>query len=55
MSVRLPVALCVCCQDYLAASSDLQEVMVLDPNVHEAEEELQNVTSLLRQSLMDRH
>jgi hypothetical protein len=45
----------VCCQDYLAASSDLQEVMVLDPNVHEAEEELQNVTSLLRQSLMDRH
>ncbi|CAL8396789.1 unnamed protein product [Gadus morhua 'NCC'] len=42
-------------KDYLAASSDLQEVMVLDPNVHEAEEELQNVTSLLRQSLMDRH
>lgn len=42
-------------QDYLAASSDLQEVMVLDPNVHEAEQELQTVTSLLRQSLMDKH
>ncbi|KAK0146387.1 Sperm-associated antigen 1A [Merluccius polli] len=42
-------------KDYLAASSDLQEVMVLDPNVQEAEQELQTVTSLLRQSLMDQH
>ncbi|AWP21612.1 putative sperm-associated antigen 1A-like [Scophthalmus maximus] len=40
-------------QDYLSASSDLQEVLQLDPNVREAEEELEVVTSLLRQSLMD--
>ncbi|XP_071378217.1 sperm-associated antigen 1A [Centroberyx affinis] len=40
-------------QDYLSASSDLQEVLQLDPNVHEAEQELEVVTGLLRQSLMD--
>ncbi|KAM4630340.1 sperm-associated antigen 1A [Polymixia lowei] len=40
-------------QDYLSASSDLQEVLQLDPNVHEAEQELETVTVLLRQSLMD--
>ncbi|XP_071355713.1 sperm-associated antigen 1A [Trachinotus anak] len=40
-------------QDYLSASSDLQEVLQLDPNVREAEQELEVVTSLLRQSLMD--
>ncbi len=51
---------CVCAylcltqtQDYLSASSDLQEVLQLDPNVREAEQELEVVTSLLRQSLMD--
>ncbi|XP_007547852.1 sperm-associated antigen 1A [Poecilia formosa] len=41
-------------QDYLSASSDLQEVLQLDPKVHEAEQELEEVTSLLRQSLMNR-
>ncbi|XP_061786780.1 sperm-associated antigen 1A isoform X4 [Nerophis lumbriciformis] len=40
-------------QDYLSASSDLQEVLELDPNVREAEAELLVVTSLLRKSLMD--
>ncbi|XP_040044824.1 sperm-associated antigen 1A [Gasterosteus aculeatus] len=40
-------------QDYLSASSDLQEVLHLDPKVQEAEQELELVTSLLRQSLMD--
>nr|XP_020453171.1 sperm-associated antigen 1A-like isoform X1 [Monopterus albus]XP_020453172.1 sperm-associated antigen 1A-like isoform X1 [Monopterus albus] len=40
-------------QDYLSASSDLQEVLQLDPNVQEAEQELEVVTGLLRQSLMD--
>ncbi|XP_035537049.1 sperm-associated antigen 1A [Morone saxatilis] len=40
-------------QDYLSASSDLQEVLQLDPNVREAEQELEVVTGLLRQSLMD--
>ncbi|XP_049458272.1 sperm-associated antigen 1A [Epinephelus fuscoguttatus] len=40
-------------QDYLSASSDLQEVLQLDPKVREAEQELEVVTSLLRQSLMD--
>lgn len=40
-------------QDYLSASSDLQEVLQVDPNVREAEQELEVVTSLLRQSLMD--
>nr|XP_057903317.1 sperm-associated antigen 1A [Doryrhamphus excisus] len=40
-------------QDYLSASSDLQEVLQLDPNVREAEEELLVVTGLLRQSLME--
>ncbi|KAM3858496.1 sperm-associated antigen 1A [Diretmus argenteus] len=40
-------------QDYLSASTDLQEVLQLDPNVQEAEQELEVVTGLLRQSLMD--
>ena len=40
-------------QDYLSASSDLQEVLHLDPNVHEAEQELEEVTVLLRKSLVD--
>ncbi|KAK2921042.1 sperm-associated antigen 1A isoform X2 [Channa argus] len=40
-------------EDYLSASSDLQEVLQLDPNVLEAEQELEVVTGLLRQSLMD--
>ncbi|XP_029022427.1 sperm-associated antigen 1A isoform X2 [Betta splendens] len=40
-------------QDYLSASSDLQEVLQLDPNVREAEQELEVVTGLLRQSLMN--
>ncbi|CAF99339.1 unnamed protein product, partial [Tetraodon nigroviridis] len=35
-------------QDYLSASSDLQEVLQLDPNVREAEQELETVTGLLR-------
>ncbi|XP_058475837.1 sperm-associated antigen 1A isoform X1 [Solea solea] len=39
-------------QDYLSASTDLQEVLQLDPNVQEAEQELEVVTGLLRQSLM---
>lgn len=41
------------CQDYLSSSSDLQEVLQLDPNVREAEQELEVVTALLRQSLME--
>ncbi|KAL0961696.1 hypothetical protein UPYG_G00330530 [Umbra pygmaea] len=40
-------------QDYLSASSDLQELLQMDPNVQEAEQELETVTGLLRQSLMD--
>ncbi|KAM9776111.1 sperm-associated antigen 1A-like isoform X1 [Syngnathus typhle] len=40
-------------QDFLSASGDLQEVLQLDPNVKEAEQELLEVTALLRQSLMD--
>ncbi|XP_016896509.1 sperm-associated antigen 1A-like isoform X2 [Cynoglossus semilaevis] len=40
-------------QDYLSASSDLQEVLQMDPNVREAEEELEAVTGLLRESLMN--
>ncbi|KAK7899032.1 hypothetical protein WMY93_019885 [Mugilogobius chulae] len=40
-------------KDYLSASTDLQEVLQLDPNVHEAEQELETVTGLLRKSLMD--
>ncbi|CAB1444103.1 unnamed protein product [Pleuronectes platessa] len=40
-------------QDYLSASTDLQEVLAMDPNVREAEQELEAVTGLLRQSLMD--
>lgn len=40
-------------QDYLSSSSDLQEVLQLDPNVREAEQELEVVTALLRQSLME--
>lgn len=39
-------------KDYLAASTDLQEVLQLDPNVQEAEQELEQVTLLFRQSLM---
>ncbi|XP_030644588.1 sperm-associated antigen 1A [Chanos chanos] len=39
-------------KDYLASSADLQEVLQLDPNVHEAEQELEEVTALLRESLM---
>ncbi|XP_047455711.1 sperm-associated antigen 1-like [Mugil cephalus] len=38
-------------KDYLACSSDLQEVLQQDPNVKEAEQELEEVTALLRQSL----
>ncbi|CAJ1061454.1 sperm-associated antigen 1 [Xyrichtys novacula] len=38
-------------KDYLACSSDLQEVLQQDPNVQEAERELEEVTVLLRQSL----
>lgn len=38
-------------QDYLACSSDLQEVLQQDPNLQEAEKELEEVTKLLRQSL----
>lgn len=38
-------------QDYLACSSDLQEVLQQDPSVQEAEKELEEVTVLLRQSL----
>ncbi|XP_015235973.1 PREDICTED: sperm-associated antigen 1A-like [Cyprinodon variegatus] len=41
-------------QDYLSASGDLQEVLQLDPKVHEAEQELEEVTCLLRQSLIDK-
>lgn len=44
----------LCCsllQDYLACSSDLQELLQLDPTVQEAEKELEEVTVLLRQSL----
>ncbi|XP_072303942.1 sperm-associated antigen 1A [Eucyclogobius newberryi] len=40
-------------KDYLSASTDLQEVLQLDPNVSEAEQELEEVTGLLRKSLMD--
>lgn len=45
------VCVCVHIQDYLACSTDLQEVLRLDPSVAEAERELQEVTELLRQSL----
>uniref|UniRef100_A0A8C6WRQ8 Sperm associated antigen 1 n=1 Tax=Neogobius melanostomus TaxID=47308 RepID=A0A8C6WRQ8_9GOBI len=38
-------------KDYVACSSDLQEVLHQDPNVQEAEKELEEVTVLLRQSL----
>ncbi|XP_069001507.1 sperm-associated antigen 1-like [Embiotoca jacksoni] len=38
-------------KDYLACSSDLQEVLLQDPNVQEAEKELEEVTVLLRQTL----
>ncbi|KAM9852579.1 sperm-associated antigen 1-like [Aulostomus maculatus] len=38
-------------KDYLACSSDLQEVLQQDPNVQEAEKELEEVTVLLRQTL----
>ncbi|XP_026228285.1 sperm-associated antigen 1 isoform X2 [Anabas testudineus] len=40
-------------KDYLACSSDLQEVLQQDPNVQEAEKELEEVTVLLRQSLAE--
>ncbi|XP_066530551.1 sperm-associated antigen 1A [Hoplias malabaricus] len=39
-------------KDYLSSSTDLQEVLQLDPNVREAEQELQEVTVLLRESLL---
>lgn len=39
-------------QDYLSASTDLQEVLQLDPNVQEAEQELEMVTKLLKESLL---
>uniref|UniRef100_A0A672N9X2 Sperm-associated antigen 1A-like n=2 Tax=Sinocyclocheilus grahami TaxID=75366 RepID=A0A672N9X2_SINGR len=39
-------------KDYLSASTDLQEVLQLDLNVQEAEQELETVTSLLRESLL---
>ncbi|XP_060798379.1 sperm-associated antigen 1A [Neoarius graeffei] len=42
-------------KDFLSSSSDLQEVLRLDPNVHEAEQELQEVTVLLRESLLESH
>lgn len=42
-------------KDYLACSSDLQEVLHQDPNVQEAEKELEEVTALLRQSLATAH
>ncbi|XP_077455746.1 sperm-associated antigen 1-like [Stigmatopora argus] len=38
-------------KDYLACSTDLQEVLQRDPNVQEAEKELEEVTILLKQSL----
>ncbi|XP_057691236.1 sperm-associated antigen 1-like isoform X2 [Corythoichthys intestinalis] len=38
-------------KDYLACSTDLQEVLQQDPNVQEAEKELEEVTILLKQSL----
>lgn len=51
-SMNSTASLCVRShQDYLACSSDLQEVLQLDPNVQEAEKELEEVTVLLRQSL----
>ncbi len=46
------VCLYVFPQDYLSASSDLQEVLQLDLNVQEAEQELETVTNLLRESLL---
>ncbi|XP_077432424.1 sperm-associated antigen 1 [Vanacampus margaritifer] len=39
-------------KDYLACSTDLQEVLQQDPNVQEAEKELEEVTVLLQQSLV---
>ncbi|XP_034466389.1 sperm-associated antigen 1-like isoform X1 [Hippoglossus hippoglossus] len=38
-------------KDYLACTCDLQEVLQQDPNLQEAEKELEEVTVLLRQSL----
>ncbi len=46
------VCLYVFPQDYLSASTDLQEVLQLDLNVQEAEQELETVTNLLRESLL---
>ncbi|XP_051992680.1 sperm-associated antigen 1A-like isoform X1 [Xyrauchen texanus] len=39
-------------KDYMSASTDLQEVLQLDPNVQEAEQELEMVTNLFRESLL---
>ncbi|XP_065149332.1 sperm-associated antigen 1A [Paramisgurnus dabryanus] len=39
-------------KDYLSASTDLQEVLQLDPKVQEAEQELETVTNLLRETLL---
>lgn len=49
------ISLTVLCspQDYLSASTDLQEVLQRDPNVREAEQELELVMGLFRKSLMD--
>ncbi len=46
------VCLYVFPQDYVSASTDLQEVLQLDLNVQEAEQELETVTNLLRESLL---
>ncbi|KAK1804763.1 hypothetical protein P4O66_003538 [Electrophorus voltai] len=43
------------CLDYLSSSADLQEVLQLDPNVQEAEKELEEVTALLKESLLQTH
>ncbi|XP_076004554.1 sperm-associated antigen 1 [Genypterus blacodes] len=40
-------------KDYLGCCSDLQEVLLQDPSVQEAERELEEVTALLRQSSAD--
>ncbi|XP_035384850.1 sperm-associated antigen 1A [Electrophorus electricus] len=42
-------------KDYLSSSADLQEVLQLDPNVQEAEKELEEVTALLKESLLQTH
>lgn len=51
-NLKVKAAFCLCItQDYVACSADLQEVLRQDPNVQEAEKELEEVTVLLRQSL----